>query len=74
MYDSLDTMVCQFIYLRAKDNQANNRIEFSEIEKEEPVLAELFEYMLIDGTQYCGLKCKNLLQAIINILASVVQV
>lgn len=74
MYDSLDTMVCQFIYLRAKDNQANNRIEFSEIEKEEPVLAELFEYMLIDGTQYCGLKCKNLLQAIINILNCLVQV
>lgn len=73
-YNSLETMVCQFLLLRAMDICDHKRVEFPSIEMKEAILPELFEVMLLNGTMYHNLNVQNPIQAIINILTCTAQV
>lgn len=73
-YNSLETMVCQFILLRTIDSIKIHQISFPIKEIEYSLLPELFEHMIEDGNLYKDLNSKNPIQAIINILTCVAQV
>lgn len=73
-YNSLDTMVSQFILLRTFNDMESVRRDFPIIEMEHSLLPELFERMITDGTLYNNLNIKNPIQSIINILTCMAQI
>lgn len=73
-YNSLETMVCQFILLRTFDEIDSGCIEFPVLEVKNPFLPDIFENMLEDGALYNNLNSKNPIKTIINILTCVAQI
>ncbi len=72
---TLSPMVCAFLLERARYAVAENkRDEFPLMEKAQPILPELYEYMLLHGTLYDGLGLEYHVRAIESILHGTAQV
>lgn len=73
-FSPLETNVCKFILLRALYDFQQGNSEFPALEFSQKRLPNLFEKMLTDGTVFSGIKSKNPIQSISNILTCVAQI